>query len=245
MIRALIERNDVKKASTPNLFRQDLHARNIFVSDEDPTQITSIIDWQSCSIEPAWHYSHETPDFCTASIETGLPLSGDDGAKRDLAIRRLEKDVTLCRKMWEITLHAKARELFVGRVLDQDILHLLHYAPQSWKLGNIGLRLDLLAWSRRWSDELGMAGEYPYRPTREELERYAVLQEDYDEADRLKERVQRTLNVGEEGWVPINRWAETQTACKALYAQWLEEAQASGGTAAVEKAKRMWPWDGR
>lgn len=116
MIQMLFDRGDVQKASTAKLFHPDLHARNIFVSDEDPTQITYIIDLQSCSVEQAWHYSHEIPDLCKFSTEVGLQRAKAGGSQSDLATRQLEKDVTICRKTWKISLHALAPELFAGRV---------------------------------------------------------------------------------------------------------------------------------
>lgn len=90
-----------------------------------------------------------------------------------------------------------------------------------------------------------MADECPYQSLQEELDRHAVLQKDLEDAYRSKQRILRTLNVGEDGWVPIQRWIETEKACKELYAQWLEEARVKGGAEAVEPAKRMWPWDMR
>jgi aminoglycoside phosphotransferase (APT) family kinase protein len=36
----------LQNLATPTLLHPDLHKRNIFVSDDDPTIITSIIDWQ-------------------------------------------------------------------------------------------------------------------------------------------------------------------------------------------------------
>ena len=54
----------IRNVERPMLLHRDLHKRNIFVSDDDPAKITSIIDWQSSSIEPVHHYSDETPDLC-------------------------------------------------------------------------------------------------------------------------------------------------------------------------------------
>jgi hypothetical protein len=76
--RAMIEKMAAdpltKNVSSPVLFHPDLHKRNIFVSDRDPTIITAIIDWQPCSTEPAFYYAHETPDFAE-----GVPdPSGED-----------------------------------------------------------------------------------------------------------------------------------------------------------------------
>jgi aminoglycoside/choline kinase family phosphotransferase len=53
----------IRNAVTPTLLHPDLHKRNIFVSDDDPAVITGIIDWQSSSIEPAFWYADDVPDF--------------------------------------------------------------------------------------------------------------------------------------------------------------------------------------
>jgi Ser/Thr protein kinase RdoA (MazF antagonist) len=45
------------------LLHADLHERNIFVSDDDPSIITGLIDCQSSSIEPDFMYADEMPDF--------------------------------------------------------------------------------------------------------------------------------------------------------------------------------------
>jgi len=42
----------IDKFSKPTLWHTDLHMGNIFVSDEDPTKVVSIIDWQSISVSP-------------------------------------------------------------------------------------------------------------------------------------------------------------------------------------------------
>ncbi|CEL00948.1 hypothetical protein ASPCAL00540 [Aspergillus calidoustus] len=59
--------NRVRNSAPPLLFHPDLHTRNIFVSDDNPSIITSIIDWQAASIEPAFWYSDEVPDFAEGS----------------------------------------------------------------------------------------------------------------------------------------------------------------------------------
>jgi aminoglycoside phosphotransferase (APT) family kinase protein len=44
----------IQKHSRPLLLHPGLHKRNIFVSEDDPTVITAIIDWQGASVEPAF-----------------------------------------------------------------------------------------------------------------------------------------------------------------------------------------------
>ncbi|GAB7353080.1 hypothetical protein MBLNU459_g3626t1 [Dothideomycetes sp. NU459] len=43
---------DAKSATQSYLWHDDLHAENIFVDPEDPSQILSVIDWQSSSVVP-------------------------------------------------------------------------------------------------------------------------------------------------------------------------------------------------
>ncbi|KAL5332625.1 hypothetical protein BJX70DRAFT_383697 [Aspergillus crustosus] len=57
----------IRDSATLLLFHPDVHMRNIFISEDDPSVITSIIDWQATSIEPAFWYLDEVPDFATGS----------------------------------------------------------------------------------------------------------------------------------------------------------------------------------
>ncbi|KAM3414316.1 hypothetical protein BST61_g10965 [Cercospora zeina] len=70
ILRAMSASPKIQKAATPLLFHPDLHARNIFVSENDPTVVTDIIDWQGAGVEPAFWYADETPDFATSADET-------------------------------------------------------------------------------------------------------------------------------------------------------------------------------
>lgn len=54
VLNAISADSRVHDAAASTLFHPDLHKRNIFVSDDDPSKITGIIDWQSSSIEPAF-----------------------------------------------------------------------------------------------------------------------------------------------------------------------------------------------
>lgn len=53
----------IQKVASPTLLHPDIHKRNIFVSEDEPSQVTAIIDWQSTSIEPTFVYGIGTPDF--------------------------------------------------------------------------------------------------------------------------------------------------------------------------------------
>lgn len=74
MLVAISTDSQVQKAVVPTLFHPDLHRRNIFASDTDTTEITGIINWQSCSIEPAFWYADEFPDFVSDTSSPCLLL---------------------------------------------------------------------------------------------------------------------------------------------------------------------------
>lgn len=52
MIKESIKSPTILDVAGPMLVHPDLNKRNINVSPDDPTRITTIIDWQSTSIEP-------------------------------------------------------------------------------------------------------------------------------------------------------------------------------------------------
>lgn len=63
VLQNLIGDKRIKNAATPTLLQPDFNKRNIYVSAEDPTVITGLIGWQPTSIEPAFIYANEKPDF--------------------------------------------------------------------------------------------------------------------------------------------------------------------------------------
>ena len=60
-------------SSQPRLWHTDLHMGNIFVSEQDPSQILSFIDWQLIQIAPTFLQAR-WPEFVTPpkGYKTGL-----------------------------------------------------------------------------------------------------------------------------------------------------------------------------
>lgn len=245
ILKAFCKHPNVQKASAPVLFHPDLHKRNVFVCDDYPTQITAIIDWQSCSIEPGLLHSDQTPDLCLFPrgkdpAHLATEKAGDD---QSLEARQLAKDVDLCRKTWEVCMIGFMPSLFAGRVLDEDLVRIFHYAHGIWRHGSTAIRDDLIAIHRRWKDELNMSGECPYQPSQEELGRHPELKQAVVHQRKFEARLMPSLGVGLDGWVPINRWPEVERVCKALYAEHIQLVR--GDAEAEEQAQREWPWDVR
>ncbi|PIG79138.1 hypothetical protein AARAC_007728 [Aspergillus arachidicola] len=74
----------VKPYSRPALWHRDLHLGNLYVCDQDPTDIVSIIDWQFLSVMPAfmqvqWPRFLSPPEnYKTGLIKPELPSNFDE-----------------------------------------------------------------------------------------------------------------------------------------------------------------------
>ena len=63
LLKAMSRDPRIAGRAKPCLSHPELEKRHIFVSDDDPTKITSFIDWQSACVEPAFSAAAKTPDF--------------------------------------------------------------------------------------------------------------------------------------------------------------------------------------
>ena len=122
--------NRVRGAAVPALFHPDLHKRNIFVSHDDPSVITGFIDWQSSSIEPAFWYADEVPDFATCVASS----TGAEGAD----------DSELCTKTYEVCTRFLTPKLALPKSMDERIFRPFQYCYRTWKDGAAAFRHELI-----------------------------------------------------------------------------------------------------
>ncbi|OBT43157.1 hypothetical protein VE00_07719 [Pseudogymnoascus sp. WSF 3629] len=199
----------IRDAAAPTLFHPDLHKRNIFVSDDDPTVITSIIDWQSASIEPAFWYADEVPDFAITLPHPSLET-------------QLEPNSEHCATAFEVCTQFHLPKLASPRVMDEALFRPFRYCYRTWKDGAVAFRHELDKTSERW-EELGLVGSCPYPvPTAEEL---AVHQKEYkyfEAAHDLRNHLTGLLNTASDGWVPVEELETAKLANRELFEMMLE-----------------------
>ncbi|CAK44190.1 uncharacterized protein An02g04650 [Aspergillus niger] len=240
----LIQDKRIQDAATPALSHPDYHKRNIYVSLEDPTIITGLIDWQSTSIEPAFIYANETPDFATP------PHLDDEQPTTPITITtaRERKDASICHQTYNVALVGLVPQLRPARLLDPTLFRLFHYTHLTWTGSAAAIRQDLIELSDRWA-ELGLQGTCPYSLTDEERERHAREYEDFEAVQGLKLWLKDVLNTDSDGWIPNDVWDAARDAHRAAYEEWIQTAREfenrgeEGMT--VEKAERLWPFDAR
>lgn len=249
----------IQEVAAPTLLHPDIHKRNIFVSDEDPSCVTGIIDWQSTCIEPTFVYADETPDMVEdpaadiAILEKKLSTSTDGTSKvatseetisespeEAAARKRHEKDVWTCIQTFEVALKGYAPKMNKARVMDQTLLRPFRYCGSSWRDSAAALQQELIELSQRWT-ELGLPGSCPYQPTTEELTEHVKQYEDFESVQQLKMILKSTLGIESDGWVPADAWESVKRQHKAFHAEWMETIKESGSD--PDRARKLWPFD--
>ncbi|KAI4115641.1 MAG: hypothetical protein LQ338_007826, partial [Usnochroma carphineum] len=235
VIHKLSEDPRIRDAAAPTLYHADLHKRNIFVSDDDPTIVTGLIDWQSSSIEPAFEYAGDTPDFAASSPD----ISSED--------QPADTGAELCRLAFDACMQGLVPKLAAGRALDENLLRPFRYCHRTWRDGAAAFRQELIEISSRWT-ELGLPNSCPYPlPSPDEL---AVHRKEFQEfltARKLKQRLVSLLDTASDGEVPAQRWEATRSAHKEAFDEIVravrDEKINDDQSLGEEELRKMWPFD--
>lgn len=204
VIKKMSEDPRIRGAAMPTLFHPDLHKRNIFVSEEDPTIITAIIDWQSASIEPAFWYADEIPDF--ASVYAHPTLQGE-----------LEPGSERCAKAFDVCTRFLTPKLSGPRLMNEALFRPFRYCYRTWKDGAVALRHELIQTSQQWK-QLGFAGSCPFTlPEAEELAIHWKEYRTFEAAHDLKRNLSSLLDTASDGWVPTEDWESKRLAQRELF----------------------------
>ncbi|KAL8676768.1 MAG: hypothetical protein Q9186_006749 [Xanthomendoza sp. 1 TL-2023] len=224
----LIEDSRIQTAAAPILLHPDLHKRNIYVSDQDPTTITSIIDWQSSSINPAFMHANEIPDFAAH-----IPIPDNQLPSENLPA---DENAKLCNHAFISGVRLLVPKLYATWELDVDITRFFEYCHRTYRDGAGILRQVLMDLANRWT-ELALANPCPYPlPTSEQWLAHRGEYQALENAQELKRFVTSRLNTASDGWVPTDAWQETVENHQQLYEEFLQ-------TMCEEDLRKVWPFD--
>lgn len=205
LLKAISTDHRIKTSSQPVLYHPDLHTRNIFVSEKDPSVITGIIDWQAASIEPAFWYSDEIPDF---AISDG---TGDD----------------VYTQAFNVASQFLTPVLFNPRLMDETLLRPFRYSYRTRKDGAVALRHELIETTRNW-EKLGFSGQCPLpSPTTEELANHEQEYKLFEAAQNLRRYLSSLLNTATDEWMPPESWETTKLAHKEIFDEMLQAVLAN------------------
>ncbi|PPJ59924.1 hypothetical protein CBER1_11384 [Cercospora berteroae] len=242
----LARTDTVKDAGGATLFHPDLHTRNIFVDSTDHTKVTSIFDWQSAAIEPAFVFASVDPDFAE---ELSNDEDAEDASTEDRAANaRFHTTVEVCVKMRAVT-QRFMKKVRPASKLHPTLLRVLTSPSQGWTD-----KIEAMAWllndlSERWN-ELGLPGESVYK--QDQTGEIAELLDGTEATHRLTEHLTRLLHCDNNGRVAEDRWNEVLARYRLEYSRFVESVVESeeckteeDKARAIETANRLWPYDQR
>lgn len=216
----------IQDTATPLLFHPDLHMRNIFIKDEDPTCVTGFIDWQSTSIEPAFWYRDNLPDF----------------AKVDE-----QKDVGA--EVYNLCTQFLTPKLAEPRLMNKSLFRPFFYCYRTWRIGAPVLRHELIEMSSNWT-VLSFDGTCPYpMPTPDEFTEQQKKYKLFEAATELRSIVSSKLHSATDGWVPSEDWEDTKRFHGILYdtiAEGISKAEIAEDEeviSTVECLRDCWPFN--
>lgn len=198
----------LQRHARPTLWHSDLHMGNIFVAEDDPTEVVGVIDWQFISILPAftqvrWPRFLEPPeDYETGAIKPELPSDFEtmDPDEMDYAIS--QRDQAMQAKCYEFALSQRHRDSYLALTKVHDtIRRLFTLCERTYKDGVLPLRDCLIQLSINWQT-IGLGGSCPFVVSTEELIAHETQLAEYQDWVKLRKYTQEILYSDEEGWVP-------------------------------------------
>jgi hypothetical protein len=203
----ILQDTRIRDNASPVLVHPDLHTSNIFVDPDDPTKITSIIDWQSASTEPVF--------MCPLP---GLNFALPPGYRAYIEEKERYSQMTTT-QIWDTTLEAglhKSPRLHSLINLDMDLLRLFKICHRTWRDGTPLLTSDLIDVAESWQ-ELELPGSCRYTsPTGSELDAHKTRWTWFEEYHELQEILSEKLQASGDDWVPFEYWGGCARASQKL-----------------------------
>lgn len=236
------------KSGQPTLWHKDLHMGNIYVAPNNNSQISSIIDFQSQSVLPAFLQA-QWPIFLTPppNYTKGLVLPKppdeledfDTLDKESKALLRREYSQVFMAKAYEASTIIEDNAAYTAMTVPRVFRELFTRCGEVSEVGVIPLRECLIEIFQNWSD-LGFTGQCPFSFTGEEIStherQFAGYQAWYDTQRLARE----CLDTDDEGWVaPQLDINEKRRQNEELISMFIEQM---AGEKSPEEARRMCPF---
>jgi hypothetical protein len=214
MIRDVMSRLDsgtlIDKVSEPVLWHSDLHMDNIFVSEQDPAKIVSIIDWQSTVVSPLFLQAR-FPEFLSVDedydLGTNIPQLPQGFDQMDA----LEKQIAQCwlkearlSKVYELSSGAQNNRAYKALFIPLFLRELFTRCAEVSKEGLVPLCACLIELSDVWND-VGFTGECPFSFSEDDLQRHIREFQAYRDFQKVQDVARKLLATDSEGWIDPRR----------------------------------------
>ena len=207
VISALKEVPFITKLSAPVLWHTDLHTGNIFVSEEDPTRIVSLIDWQSTTVAPLF-LKAQFPDFLPVEDDyvlgpkdlPKLPANYNDMGAGEKEVAEYQLQQAKLAKGWEMSTMGHNTHAYKALYMPSYVRELFLRAAEVGEEGEVPLRARLIELAEEWN-ELGLAAQCSIRFNGEGLEKHERLFQEWKGYHDVQRFARKALGTDLEGWV--------------------------------------------
>jgi hypothetical protein len=240
----------IKRVSRPVLWHTDLHMGNTYSKSDDPTKISSLIDWQSIVVSPLYLQAR-FPDFLSVDDEYILGLTEEPKLPRDYhemnandkKLAELKFEDIKMSKFYELSTanqHLRAHHAFL---MPQFTRELFIRCGEVYEEGTIPLRACLIEFANAWV-ELGFLGECPFSFSEEDMQKHNKQFQDYRNFHQVQEIARKLLSTDSEGWIsPQLDFTERQRKNTELLKEIMFRSNEYNMTR--EKIQSIWPFHGK
>ncbi|KAF3484010.1 uncharacterized protein GIQ15_03334 [Arthroderma uncinatum] len=233
------------QSAKPVLWHTDLHMGNIYVSPDKPSQILSLIDWQSISVLPfflqaRWPIFLEPPqNFVRGLQKPKLPDNFNELDAEDQQLARYEQQQAVAAKAYEVSNYLENRAAHNAMNLPRVFRELFKRCGETSEVGVLPLRACMIEIFQSWSG-LGFAGECPYSFSKEEIVEHDIQFEDYEDWHKAHEIARKCLDTDEDGWIsPEMDIVKKRRQNQELLDMFIEQMASEKS---LEESRRMWPF---
>lgn len=222
--------------STFVLWHTDLHSANIFVESKTVEPgICGVIDWQGMSVLPLYLNATLAEFFCykgtNIEIPSGLKMPTyrvplETAPPEEQERLKEEYQSALRFKMYSLRLKQVSLLHYASRTYEflENIVPPILQASRTWYEGSDHLRESLIQIVDIWEKlDLGVPCPVEFSDSERELHRAAYQRRTQYEA-KVQE-LSRQMELGADGWVRSERFAEVQKMNRQLMAGWDEVAE--------------------
>lgn len=144
-----------EKVSEPVLWHTDLHMGNIYVSEEDPANIVSLIDWQSIVVSPLF-FQARFPEFLPVEEDYALgtsefpklPQNYDEMKADDKEYAEYKLKEAKLAKVYELSSGSKNNQAYKALRIPSFLRELFIRCGEVSEEGMIPLRVCLIELSK-------------------------------------------------------------------------------------------------
>lgn len=236
----------VNKVSEPVLWHTDLHMGNIYVSEEDPTNIVSLIDWQSIVISPLLlqvrfpEFLPVKEDYTLGNTIPKLPETYDMMDADDKRYAEYELKQAKLAKAYELSNASENNQAYKALHIQSFLPELFIRCGEASEESVIPLRACLIEIAQAWND-LGFMDQCPIIFSEHDLQKHEQQFEEYRKYHTVHELAREILDTDVEGWIaPQVDFGLKKQQNEELLREVMRRSNEYGKS--PEEIRRIWPY---